>query len=377
MNTLLRLTNISKSFAGVRALKGVSFGLQAGEVHALVGENGAGKSTLIKIITGAHQPDDGTIEVNGQLITENSPLLSRSRGIAVIYQRPALLPDLTVSENIALSLEPRGALRRIRWAPRKQRARELLARVGASIDPDALVQSLSMPEQQLVEIARALGADAKILILDEPTSVLTPVEADEVLGLGSVRDTVEVSKKEPIDLDLVTHDAKKFFGLMLKTNGYVMEQLHSRLVVRTTPEHEELKAPANGCLTKHHAHHYLGFAATQYSLFQKEDPPRVKPLLYVFRVLLTGIHLMRTGEIEANLVWLNETAKLSYIPELIARKTGGPEKGTLEKGDLDFYGREYERLRAELEQASSESRLPEAASATAALNDLLVRLRLK
>ncbi len=156
MNSLLRLTNISKSFAGVRTLKGISFELAAGEVHALVGENGAGKSTLIKIITGAHQPDSGTIEVNGEAIADNDPLLSRSRGIAVIYQRPALLPDLTVAENIALSLEPRGAWRRIRWSPRQQRARELLARVGADIDPVATVQSLSMPQQQLVEIARAL-----------------------------------------------------------------------------------------------------------------------------------------------------------------------------------------------------------------------------
>ncbi len=108
---------------------------------------------------------------------------SRVRGIAVIYQRPALLPDLTVSENIALSLEPRGSLRRIRWSPRKQRARELLARVGANIDPDALVQTLSMPEQQLVEIARALGADAKILILDEPTASLSDREVDKLLAV--------------------------------------------------------------------------------------------------------------------------------------------------------------------------------------------------
>jgi predicted nucleotidyltransferase len=205
---------------------------------------------------------------------------------------------------------------------------------------------------------------------------LLPLE--EVVGLTVRNETVEKSGiHDGLEIDLVTHDARKFFGLMLKKNGYVMEQLLSPLVVRTTPEHEELKSLANGCLTKHHAHHYLGFAATQYSLFQKEDPPRVKPLLYVFRVLLTGIHLMRTGKIEANLVRLNEAAELSYIPELIARKTGGPEKGTLEKADVEFFQSEYERLRAELERASKESRLPEAASATAAMNDLLVRLRLK
>ncbi len=180
-----------------------------------------------------------------------------------------------------------------------------------------------------------------------------------------------------MEIDLVTHDAKKFFGLMLKKNGYVMEQVLSPLIVHTTPEHEELKAIAPDCLTKHHAHHYLGFAATQWKLFQKETPPRVKPLLYVYRVLLTGIHLMRAGEIQANLFVLNETFKLPYIPELIERKVSGTEKGTLDQADLAFHEQEYERLRVELEQAFEESSLPENSSGTAALNDLLVRLRLR
>lgn len=164
---------------------------------------------------------------------------------------------------------------------------------------------------------------------------------------------------------------------MLKKNGYVLEQLLSPLVVFTTPEHEELKALAPACITKHHAHHYLGFAATQWKLFQKEDPPHVKPLLYVYRVLLTGIHLMRTGEVEANLVRLNETAKLPYIGDLVALKVGGREKGCLEQADLQFHEREYQRLTAELELAYQASNLPETAGASAAINDLLVRVRLK
>ncbi len=180
MNSLLRTTNISKSFAGVHALRGVSFELRPGEVHALVGENGAGKSTLIKIITGAHQADDGTLEVNGRPVTDNSPLVSRSLGIAAIYQQPALFPDLTVAENVALGLEPRGGWRVIRWAERRRRARDLLDRIGAAIDPDALVSSLTMPEQQLVEIARALGADARILIMDEPTASLSEREVERL-----------------------------------------------------------------------------------------------------------------------------------------------------------------------------------------------------
>jgi hypothetical protein len=199
----------------------------------------------------------------------------------------------------------------------------------------------------------------------------------DVVGLHPGDETVEKSGiYDGLEIDLVTHDAKKFFGLMLKKNGYVLEQLLSPLVVHTTPEHEELKALAADCITKHHAHHYLGFAATQWKLFQKESPPHVKPLLYVYRVLLTGIHLMRTGEVEANLVRLNESAKLAYLPDLIARKVNGAEHGRLASADLEFHEREYERLTAELERAFDESRLPEAARGAAALNELLVRLRL-
>ena len=199
----------------------------------------------------------------------------------------------------------------------------------------------------------------------------------EVVGLQTAHETIEKSGiHDGLEIDLVTHDAKKFFGLMLKKNGYVLEQLLSPLVVHTTPEHEELKALAADCITKHHAHHYLGFAATQWKLFGKESPPHVKPLLYVYRVLLTGIHLMRTGQVEANLVRLNETAKLPYVPELIARKIAGPEKGLLDQADLEFHEREFQRLTAELERASEHSHLPETARGAAALNGLLVRLRL-
>jgi len=203
---------------------------------------------------------------------------------------------------------------------------------------------------------------------------LLPLE--EVLGLKEQRDTIEQSGVyDGIEIDLVTHDARKFFELMLRKNGYVLEQLFSPLVLHTSPEHYELKEIARDCITRHHAHHYLGFADTQWRLFQKESPPHVKPLLYVYRVLLTGIHLMRTGEVEANLVRLNETAKLSYIRELIDRKIGGMEKGRLETTDLAFHEREYERLVALLRKESETTSLPEMPSGRNALSDLLVRLR--
>ncbi len=176
MKPILQLTAIQKSFGAVRALKGVSFELLPGEVHALLGENGAGKSTLIKVITGAHQPDGGKLIVAGVEVSHLTPAKARELGIACIYQQPALFPDLTVAENIGLRLKKTGALSRIRWASQRTLAVELLHRIGAEISPDAEVGSLSMPEQQLVEIACALGSGARIVIMDEPTASLTQKE---------------------------------------------------------------------------------------------------------------------------------------------------------------------------------------------------------
>ncbi len=199
----------------------------------------------------------------------------------------------------------------------------------------------------------------------------------EVVGLDPGRETIEVSAvRDGLEIDLVTHDVKKFFGLLLKKNGYVLEQLFSPLVLHTTPEHEELKAIAKTCITRHHSHHYFGFAETQWGLFDKERPRRVKPLLYVYRVLLTGIHLMRSGEVEANLVTLNAEFKLPYISDLIERKLTGPEKSTLSDVDVEFHRREFERLRGMLEDAYQASSLSETPAGKAALNDLLIRLRL-
>src|SRR5206468_4635423 len=112
-----------------------------------------------------------------------------------------------------------------------------------------------------------------------------------------------------LEVDFVTHDVRKFFGLLLKKNGYVLEQVYSPLVVHTTPEYDELKAIAQGCITRHHSHHYLGFAETQWRLFDKERPRRVKPVLYVYRGLLTGIPLMRTGDVQAHPVRLQDDAR--------------------------------------------------------------------
>ena len=238
------------------------------------------------------------------------------------------------------------------------------------------------------------------------------VRAESGNQTGGAQGTDAPYHDGPLEMDIVSHDVRKFFGLLLKKNGYVLEQLFSPLIVQTTPEHAELKAiccpkltqrsrrgdeadssttrdvrlltsAATGVITRHHSHHYFGFAETQWKLFLKgsgEQPPvrRVKPLLYVYRVLLTGIHLMRTGVIEANLATLNADFRLPCIAELIERKTKG-ENTTLTDTDTAFHEAEYQRLRGELQAAHDASTLPEMPDETTrqALNDLLVRLRLK
>jgi uncharacterized protein len=201
----------------------------------------------------------------------------------------------------------------------------------------------------------------------------------EIVGLRLGPDTLErMDVTQGLDLDLVTHDVAKFVRLMAKPNGYVLEQLFSPLVVTTSQAHVELCAIGRRCLTRLHVRHYLGFAATQWDLFTKEAAPRVKPLLYVYRVLLTGIHLLRTGLLQADLSVLNQDARLAHVDDLIARKRSGAEQGTLELRDIAFHVGEYERLVAALRAAAESSPLPAHLSkgVVAELHDFLVRVRL-
>ena len=203
-----------------------------------------------------------------------------------------------------------------------------------------------------------------------------------LLGLDLRDETVSREEiREGAEVDLVTHDARKFFSLLLKKNGYVLEQLLSPLVVHATPGFEGLRNLARGCVTKNHAHHYKGFALNQWELFQKERPRRVKPLLYCYRVLLTGIHLLRTGEVEATLLTLLNVGefRLPHVADLLAAKRAGTEGETLaeDAGAFAFHEAEFTRLLAELEQAAEASPLPELPlpRTREALNALLLRLR--
>jgi rhamnose transport system ATP-binding protein len=207
MASLLQLSAVTKSFGAVRALKGVSFDLQTGEVHALLGENGAGKSTLIKVITGAHQPDGGGITLNGERLGQLTPAAAHKLGIACIYQQPALFPDLTVAENIGLRLESAAAFRKLNWSERHQRATDLLKRIGAEISPEAEVRSLSMPEQQLLEIACAIGAGARIVIMDEPTASLT--QKEQHLLFAVVKDL----RANGVGVIYISHRLEEIFAL--------------------------------------------------------------------------------------------------------------------------------------------------------------------
>ena len=179
---LLTVSGISKSFPGVKALQDVQFELNRGEVLALVGENGAGKSSLMKILSGIYAKDSGTILFDGQEVDIDSPKTAQKLGISIIHQEMNLMPHLTVAQNIFIGREPRVGIF-VRERVLSRRASELLTRLGIDLNPDALVEGLTVAKQQMVEIAKALSFDAKVLIMDEPTSALTIAETETLFSL--------------------------------------------------------------------------------------------------------------------------------------------------------------------------------------------------
>ncbi|MER7924337.1 nucleotidyltransferase domain-containing protein [Streptomyces sp. NPDC096057] len=199
--------------------------------------------------------------------------------------------------------------------------------------------------------------------------------AAELLGLREPDETrSRMWLRDGVEMDLVTHDLRKFVRLMLRRNGYVLEQLLSPLVVHTTDAHQELAALAPGVLTTHHAHHYRGFAVTQWRLFEKTG--ELKPLLYTFRALLTGIHLMRGGEVQAHLPTLLGLVEAPpYVTELIEAKAEREHGGA----DVDHarVRADVEGLHGELDEAQGASALPDAPTAYDALHDFVVRVRLE
>ena len=195
---MLRMTGIAKRFPGVQALAGVDLEVAPGEVHGLLGENGAGKSTLLKILSGAQQPDAGSIIFEGREITLPSPDAAQALGIVTIYQELSLFPALTVAENIFLGREPMSGPF-IDWAATRRATKELGSRFGLDLPADKLVRDLSVAQQQMVEIARALSMQSRLIIMDEPTSALSQREAQRLFGI------VRELKRNGISIILVTH----------------------------------------------------------------------------------------------------------------------------------------------------------------------------
>jgi ABC-type sugar transport system ATPase subunit len=200
------MRGVNKSFPGVRALTGVDLELARGEVLALIGENGAGKSTLIKILGGAQAPDAGTIEIDGQAAHIADPLSAQRAGVSVIYQEFNLVPTLSARENIFLGQEPA----RISFIPalkERQRAEELFARMGVRVDPAALCRDLSVAQQQVVEIAKALAIDARIIVMDEPSATLSPVEVERLMEI------VRELKSQGIGIIYISHRLSEVFEI--------------------------------------------------------------------------------------------------------------------------------------------------------------------
>jgi rhamnose transport system ATP-binding protein len=204
---VLALEEVSKSFGAVRALRGVSLRLYAGEAHALAGENGAGKSTLIKALAGVHRPDTGTVLLDGSPVEFHGPADARDAGVAVIYQEPTLFPDLSVAENIFVGRQPTRSFGRVDHRAVKQAAADLFARLGVDLDPEQPARGLSIADQQLVEIAKALSFDARVLIMDEPTAALTGSEVSRLFGV------VRTLREQGAAVLFISHRLEEIFEL--------------------------------------------------------------------------------------------------------------------------------------------------------------------
>ncbi|TDE41541.1 sugar ABC transporter ATP-binding protein [Nonomuraea mesophila] len=203
----LALANVSKSFGAVRALRDVSIELFAGETHGLAGENGAGKSTLVKTLAGVHRPDSGQVLLGGEPVDFAGPADAQQAGVAVIYQEPTLFPDLSVAENIFMGRQPRRGLGRIDRRAMHARTRELFGRLGVALDPEQPSRGLSIADQQLVEIAKAISRDARVLVMDEPTAALS---GHEVTRLFSV---AQALREQGCALLFISHRLDEIFAL--------------------------------------------------------------------------------------------------------------------------------------------------------------------
>ncbi len=231
----LRLKDIVKTFPGVRALDGVSFEVMPGEVHALLGENGAGKSTLMKVLAGMHQPDSGTIFIDESPVVMTTPLEAKAQGVVLIHQELSLAPEMTAAENIYLGELPRTRFGFVDWTLLNERSGAILKRLNCRFGPDALVADLSIANQQMVEIARALTVDAKAVVFDEPTASLT--DAEKVVLFEIIRDL----KTQGVGIVYISHRMDEIFTLSDRISVLRDGQYRGTLITADTDEEEVTK----------------------------------------------------------------------------------------------------------------------------------------
>jgi rhamnose transport system ATP-binding protein len=204
---VLELRHAAKSFGAVQALIDGSVTLRAGEVHAVLGENGAGKSTLVKILAGVHQPDSGTLTVNGREVTLPGPAAARAAGIAVIYQEPTLFPDLTVAENMFIGRQPLRPGRRVDRRAMQDEAAAVFKRLGVPLDPARIARGLSIADQQVVEIGKALSLDARVIVMDEPTAALSAAEVERLF------EVIRTLKSQGAAVLFISHRLEEVFAI--------------------------------------------------------------------------------------------------------------------------------------------------------------------
>src|SRR4051812_1353396 len=280
---ILALEDASKAYGAVQAVQGANLELRGGEVRALVGENGAGKSTIVRLLGGVQRPDTGRVLVDGEEVGFHGPADARDRGVAVIYQEPTLFPDLSVAENVMMGRHPQKGLRRIDHRGLQREVGELLERLGVKLDPGQPVRGLSIADQQIVEIAKALSFDARVLIMDEPTAALSGAEVERLFAV------VRTLREEGAAILFISHRLEEVFSICdtvtVMRDGAVV---HDARIADMTPD-EMVRRMVGRELS---------------ALFPKQATEIGGPVLQVHRLTREGVFFdvsfeVRAGEIVA------------------------------------------------------------------------------
>lgn len=363
----LKLEGIKKSFGGVRALKGVDLEIRKGEVHCLAGENGCGKSTLIKVISGAHDPDEGNIFIEGKKVENLKPIDSIRMGIQVIYQDFAVFPNLTVAENIAMNRALMTGAKKMDWKEARKLAIEAMEMIGAKMDPDILVERLSVANKQMVAICRAIINDAKFLILDEPTTALTAKEVEKLFKI------IRKLKEKGIAIMIVNHKLDEIYEICDKltvlrngeyvSNGDITEYDRARFIrdltgrdieeIKYSPEEDE-----NEILRVEHLTRAGAFEDVSFTL-KKGDVLGITGLLGSGRGELgdalfglapaqSGKIILNGKEIQIHSIQDAMNNKIAYVPEdrltqglflersILDNTMAASIKNYFKKGKLDY-----------------------------------------